>query len=380
MMPLRSTPLNSWHTAHHGKMVDFAGWSMPVQYASIVEEHQATRTHCGLFDISHMGRLRFTGPDAPVLLDRLLTRKVIGMGAGKVRYSLVTNESGGILDDVLVYRLNDTSEARNEHGADANRLAGADGEFYLLVVNASNREKIVTWIQQHVGDLNVSPMDDTFSTAMIAVQGPNALQLAQPLFELKLSELGYYSGAVTKSCGQTVIVSRTGYTGEDGIELVVPAASALDFWQKLIAAGAKPVGLGARDTLRLEAAMPLYGHELSESLTPLHADLGFAVNLKEHVFVGCEALAKLQSDSLPKRVGIELTGKRVPREHYAVYLGDRQVGEVTSGTFSPTLQRPIAMAYVHPDAAAEGTELRIDIRGSREPGRVVRLPFYSRTR
>lgn len=369
MLPLRSTPLNSWHTTHHGKMVDFAGWSMPVQYASIVEEHLATRTHCGLFDISHMGRLRFSGADAAALLDRLLTRKVLGMGLGRIRYSLITNESGGILDDVLVYRLQDKD-----------RIQEQEGEFYLLVVNASNREKIVTWIQQHVKALNVQPVDDTFATAMIAVQGPKALELAQPLFPINLSDLGYYTGTVTTSGGHSVIVSRTGYTGEDGIELIVPAAAGLHFWEQLIAAGAKPVGLGARDTLRLEAAMPLYGHELNESLTPLHADLGFAVNLGQHAFVGGDALAPLQVESLPKRIGIELEGKRVPREHFPVFLGERQVGEVTSGTFSPTFQRPIAMAYVHPDAAAEGTELHVDIRGSRERGRVVRLPFYTRSR
>ena len=215
---------------------------------------------------------------------------------------------------------------------------------------------------------------------MIAVQGPHALGISQPLISAVLAELGYYTGTVTQFGRHQAIVSRTGYTGEDGIEIVVPAAAALELWERLHAAGARPVGLGARDTLRLEAAMPLYGHELSESLTPIHADLGFAVNLKDRTFIGSEALLRLQGQPLPRRIGLELVGKRVPREHYAVYCGEAEVGKVTSGTFSPTLQRPIAMAYVQPEVASEGTELQIDIRGSREPARVVRLPFYSRNR
>jgi aminomethyltransferase len=365
---LRRTPLADWHSAHHGRMVDFAGWSMPVQYGSIVEEHHATRRAAGLFDVSHMGRLRLDGPGSAALLDRLLTRKVEGMGPGKIRYSLVCNESGGILDDVLIYHL-------QEH---------AGSLYHLLVVNASNREKIVAWVERHLksGD-DVRFRDQTVETAMIAVQGPAALRIVEPIVGTDLGGLGYYTGVETTICGHVGIASRTGYTGEDGCELIVPAASALEVWEKILAhgqaAGAAAAGLGARDTLRLEAAMPLYGHELNEQIDPLTAGLAFAVNLEGRDFVGRAALvAAKQRTDRPVRVGLEMTGRRVPREHYPVLASGKSIGEITSGTFSPTLQKAIAMAYVQQSHAALGTELSVDIRGTLEPARVVKLPFYSR--
>lgn len=366
MSNLAKTPLNEWHAAHRGKLVDFAGWSMPVMYSSIVEEHTATRTAAGIFDISHMGRLRFDGEGAAAFLDRLLTRRVTDMTLGRIRYSLVTNESGGILDDVLIYRLQD-----------------ADGTpFHLLVVNASNREKIVAWVRQHLATAsNVSFRDLTLETAMIAVQGPQALGLMKPLLATDLSSFGNYTGAAMQVDGVPGIASRTGYTGEDGCELIVPAGAAVALWEKIVAAGAKPIGLGARDTLRLEAAMPLYGHELSEQINPFQAGLAFAVNLANRDFIGRDAVARAKDDTTqPQRVGLELLGKRVPREHFPVLHGADLVGEVTSGTFSPTLQKPIAMAYVRPSVAAIGTEVLVDIRGSKEPARVVTLPFYARSR
>lgn len=368
MSNLAETPLHAWHTAHGGRMVDFTGWSMPVQYTSIVEEHTATRTAAALFDVSHMGRFKFEGPGAAALLDRLLTRRVKGLAVGKIRYSLMCNEAGGILDDVLVYH-----------------LQKPEGDpFFGLVVNAGNREKIAGWIQQHLTD-DVRFTDTTTNTAMIAVQGPLALQLAQELVETPLLEMGYYTGVMTNIGTVLGVVSRTGYTGEDGCELIVPAEVATDVWQSLMtkgeSLGVKPAGLGARDTLRLEAAMPLYGHELSEDINPSQAGLGFAVNLKDRQPIGHEALAKFkQAEDQPQRVGLQMAGKRVPREHYSIMSGEQVVGEVTSGTFSPTLQCPIAMGYVHADFAAEGTELQIDIRGRREPARVVKLPFYTRTK
>jgi aminomethyltransferase len=366
---LCKTPLADWHIDHGGRMVDFAGWSMPVQYGSIVAEHQATRRAAGLFDVSHMGRLRIEGDGAEAFLDRLLTRKVAGMAAGKIRYSLVCNEAGGILDDVLVYHL-------QEHGG---------GLYYLLVVNASNRQKIVDWIdsyQRSWADVRVT--DRTLYTAMIAVQGPLALRCVEPLVGTDLGGLAYYTGTETTVCGHPGIVSRTGYTGEDGCELIVPAAAAVEVWEKVLAhgkdAGAMAAGLGARDTLRLEAAMPLYGHELSEQINPIQAGLSFAVNLDGREFVGREALVEArQNKDQPVRVGLELAGRRAAREHYPVLASGQQIGEVTSGTYSPTLERPIAMAYVPPPYSAVGTELAVDIRGSMEPARVVKLPFYSRT-
>lgn len=350
-------------------MVDFAGWSMPVQYGSIVDEHQATRTSVGLFDVSHMGRLYFQGEGAAKLLDRLLTRQVVGMSPGRIRYSLMCNESGGILDDVLVYRMQ----------------AHLDGLYHVLVVNASNREKIVGWVQSQLPqDGSVQMTDRTQETAMIAVQGPKALNVVEPLVGTDVGGLSNYCGSETTVLGHRGIVSRTGYTGEDGCELIVPAEAAVDVWSKLMTSDQAKVsaaGLGARDTLRLEAAMPLYGHELSETINPFQAGLGFAVNLDGREFVGREAIAPLKNDpNQPVRVGIALTGRRVPREHYAVMAEGQKIGEITSGTFSPTLGRPIAMAYVQPKFGKVGTKVEIDVRGTAEPAEIVPLPFYKRAK
>lgn len=365
-MNLARTPLHAWHLAHHGKLVDFAGWSMPVQYGSIVEEHVATRTHVGLFDVSHMGRLRFDGPAAGPFLDGLLTRSALKVPVNRVRYSLVVDETGGMLDDVLIYRLSD----------------GAGREWFELVVNAGNREKIVGWLERHgVQAPEIGYSDRTLATAMIAVQGPAAIGCVESLgaFPVPFGTLKYYAAAPTTYGGAPALVSRTGYTGEDGVELIVAAEAAEALWESLIQAGGRAVGLGARDTLRLEAAMPLYGHELNERLDPFTADLAFAVELTGRTFVGSEALARRLANPPPtRRVGIELSGKRVPREGYGLFSGETSVGSVTSGTFSPTLQRPIAMAYVDKAYGAPGTELTVDIRGSREPARTVRLPFYQR--
>jgi len=436
--PLAKTPLHDWHVAHRGRMVDFAGWSMPVQYESIVAEHEAVRKAVGLFDISHMGRLTFTGADATDFLDGLLTRRVSDMQPGQIRYSLVTNDAGGILDDVLLYRLGDGS--------------GGDDEIsYLLVVNASNRQKILEWIIWHLAGHQVVCTDETLATAMIAVQGPAARKLVMDVLHPGLEHMRYYHGKKVGPSDELNIVSRTGYTGEDGFELIVPAAGAMDLWEKILAAGrnigAMPIGLGARDTLRLEAAMPLYGHELSESIDPFTAGLDFAVNLENRHFPGRDALARIAGEPRKRvRIGLELVGKRVPREGYAIRrgstagaarlrdtlhnrlgadeaqlqlnsldvvelvmeleeefdinipdlaaeqihsvgeaieyieknIGGAAIGEVSSGTFSPTLKRPIAMGYVQADAAQPGTEVAIDIRGQLEPARVVPLPFYKR--
>jgi aminomethyltransferase len=363
------TPLADWHSAHGGRMVDFAGWSMPVQYGSIVAEHQATRQAAGLFDVSHMGRLRLDGTGGSAFLDRLLTRKVAGMSPGKIRYSLVCNESGGILDDVLAYHLREAS----------------GGSYHMLVVNASNREKILDWLRSHLqASDDVMLTDRTVETAMIAVQGPKAIACVQPLVDAGITGLAYYTGTEATIAGQRGIVSRTGYTGEDGCELIVPAGAAVSVWEQVLAngadAGAMAVGLGARDTLRLEAAMPLYGHELSEQINPIQAGLAFAVNLEGREFIGRAAiLAAKQNLDQPVRVGLTLAGKRAAREHYPVIADGQAVGEVTSGTFSPTLQQPIAMAYVPPKFAEPGRELSVDIRGAIEPARVVKLPFYTRS-
>ena len=324
---LSQTPLHSWHAAHGGRMVDFAGWSMPVQYASIVAEHNATRTAVGLFDVSHMGRFRLDGA-SEAFLDRVVTRQVAGMKPGQIRYSLVTNEAGGILDDVLVYHLCD---ARGQ-------------DCHVLVVNASNRQKIWDWLAacQPGGDVRL--WDCTLETAMVAVQGPRAIEIVHKLVSVDPSSLRYYTGATGEFAGAPVVVSRTGYTGEDGCELIVPAGAVVELWQRLLAAaepfGGMAAGLGCRDTLRLEAGMPLYGHELNEDIDPFQAGLDFAVNLERRSFPGRDALAKLREHRAAAPVGLQLAGKRVPREGYAVLAGEQAIGHVTSGTFSPTLNRP----------------------------------------
>lgn len=363
---LARTPIYEWHANHGGKLVDFAGWSMPVQYGSIVSEHQATRQSVGLFDVSHMGRFCFHGPGALPLLDGLLTRRVVSLKPGQVRYSLVTNEAGGVLDDVLV-----------------SHLKVGEQSFYWLVVNASNRQKLLDWIQPQIGKYDVTFSDETLATAMIAVQGPKAIEIVDTMFtDGKPSELKYFTASNGFLQRIPVTVSRTGYTGEDGVEFVVPADEATAVWQRLIdathAVGGRAAGLGARDTLRLEAAMPLYGHELTEEINPYEAGLGFAVHLKGRNFPGSDALAKLAGDPKRLRIGLKLDGKRVPREHYRILRDDQVVGEVCSGTFSPTFQRPIAMGFVTPDAAKVGEQLQIDVRGTSIPATVVELPFYKR--
>lgn len=364
---LERTPLYDWHVAQQGRMVDFAGWAMPVQYTSIVDEHSATRQRATVFDISHMGRLRFDGSRAGEFLDTLTTRRVADLPIGGIRYSLMTNQRGGILDDVLVYHLETPSGTA----------------YFLLVVNASNRAKIVQWIDEHrPHEFGVAMSDRTEETAMIAVQGPRAIEVVEPLIDAKLATMKYYTGRVTRQMNKVCIVSRTGYTGEDGCELIVKAEDAPRVWENLLLAGREvglqAAGLGARDTLRLEAAMPLYGHELSEDIHPFQAGLGFAVNLRDRDFVGRTSLLKLKEDDSIRRVGLELAGRRVPREHYQLFDGEQFVGEVTSGTFSPTLDRPLAMAYVASAVAQSGRELTVDIRGTRLPARIVDLPFYKR--
>jgi aminomethyltransferase len=365
--PLAQTPLHAWHASHGGRLVDFAGWSMPVQYASIVTEHNATRTAVGLFDVSHMGRIRFEGPAAESFLDRILTRRVAGMQPGQIRYSLVTNDSGGILDDVLVYHL----------------LHSRGANYYELVVNASNRAKIVDWLHTHRDGAEVEIHDATLETAMIAVQGPQAIEIVRRISSVDPGSLAYYHGSETEVLDKPGLISRTGYTGEDGCELVVPAEHALELWQTLYdaaqAVGGTAAGLGARDTLRLEAGMPLYGHELTEEIDPFQAGLGFAVNLKDRNFPGRDALARLKDDpERPVRVGWRLDGRRVPREGCEVYSDGRAIGRVTSGTFSPTLELPIAMGYVARCYADAGTQVSIDIRGTRQLAQTVELPFYKR--
>jgi aminomethyltransferase len=324
-----------------------------------------------------MGRLRFEGPGAAVFLAELLTRRVADMELGQIRYSLVTNDAGGILDDVLVGYYHDS------YGQ----------PFYVVVVNASNRQKIVDWVHVHLPrERAEAPGREVIFTdvsrlwAMFAIQGPKSIDVLQPLVNVDLRWMRYYRGARVQllhphAHRQGGIISRTGYTGEDGFELSVGTEIAPAIWEAIVELGQPfglaPCGLGARDTLRLEAGMPLYGHELSEAVNPFEAGLGFSCHLVGYDFPGRDALVKIQKAPLARvRVGLELSGQRVPRQGYKINCDGYQVGEVTSGTFSPTLKRPIAMGFVKPAAATTGTELQIDLRGRAEPARVIDLPFY----
>ena len=364
MPELLRTPLFDWHAAHGGRMVEFGGWEMPVQYAGIVEEHHAVRKQAGIFDISHMGRLRFTGPDAERFLNYIVTNDVTAIRTGQVRYALVCQTLGGVLDDVLVYRLPDA---------------------LWLVVNASNRLKILDWLKQHRTGFDVEIDDLTSATGMIAVQGPLSRAAMSSVDATTWDALKYYGVAQGSSYSRDGMLSRTGYTGETGFEVIVPAAATLTVWEDLLArgqsSGLKPCGLGARDTLRLEAAMPLYGHELTEKIDPITAGLEFAVKLNKPDFIGKQPLAEIAARAGHYvRVGLSLVGRRIAREEAAVFQGEKPVGIVTSGTFSPTLEQAIAMAYVVPAVASVGTSLEVDIRGRREAATVVKLPFYTRAK
>ena len=364
------TPFHQFHVDRGAKFVDFAGWEMPILYRGIHEEHRQVRTSGGMFDVSHMGRLKITGRHARRLLERVLTRRISDMETGACRYSLVCNPQGGVRDDVIVYRFDD---------------------HWLLVVNASNREKIVQHLQASVGDLVVKIEDQTQSTAMVAIQGPKVMDLIGR-FSKEVPALKRYHFCIKNLLILKMTISRTGYTGEDGVEAILPASMAGMALKLLMkqaptedVAGAllQPAGLGARDTLRLEAGMPLYGHELDEATDPLSAGLAFAVSLHKdqeengEKFIGQEALQKIAADG-PKRklVGLKLDSKRTARQGMAVLAGDAPAGQVTSGCVSPTLGYPIAMAYVEAAQAEPGKTLIVDLGAERVAAEVVKLPFY----
>lgn len=349
------TPLYDWHVSHKARMVPFGGWEMPVQYTSIIDEHHAVRTAVGLFDISHMGRFNLHGAGALSLIQKVFTNDAAKMKIGQVRYGLVCNEAGGMLDDILVYRWADS---------------------WSMIVNASNRTKIFDWLHAHQTGIDVAITDETLATALVAVQGPKAVELCKDMFGVDPGSLKYYYATHGQYQGQTCLVSRTGYTGEDGLEIGVPAALASTLADDLVGRGALPCGLGARDTLRLEAAMPLYGHELNETTNPLAAGLSWAVKLDKGDFIG---KAALPTTPTTQRIGLELDGKRAAREGSPIVdASGNPLGTVTSGSYVPTLQKSIAMGYVPHGSVSVGTTLQVDIRGSLTPARVVPLPFYKR--
>lgn len=366
---LLRTPLHRMHVDAGAMMVDFAGWEMPLHYGSILEEHRQTRRSGGFFDVSHMGRLRFTGRDARRFLDRVCTRQIAGMERGMVRYSLVCNEQGGCRDDVLV--------------------SCVDEDEYLMVCNASNRLKLLDHFAKAKGDMVFKLDDETRSTVMVAIQGPRVMELVAN-FSKEIPALKRYRFTEKRVLLAKVLVSRTGYTGEDGVEIIMGSTAAAMAIKMLLgdagdaASIVKPCGLGARDTLRTEAGMPLYGHEISEEIDPLSAGLAFAVKVDKGDddprvgrFIGQDALRAIASRG-PERtlVGLLLDGRRSARQGMPVLQGDRAVGTVTSGCLSPTLDRPIAMAFVPPSCASPGTSLCVDLGREKSPATVTALPFY----
>jgi aminomethyltransferase len=355
---LRHTPLYEEHKALGARLVDFAGWEMPVQYEGIKAEHEAVRSAAGLFDVSHMGEVVIRGPQAEEAVQRLVTRDVSRLSLGQAGYAAVCYESGGTVDDVLVYRTPDE---------------------FLIVVNASNREKDVAHFREYTEDLDAEVVDESDDWALLALQGPRAVELLQPFTETDLSSIKYYRYEVGEVDGAYAVLSRTGYTGEDGFELFVRPDDAPRVWRLLVEAGAVPVGLGARDTLRLEAGMCLYGNELDADTTPLEAGIGFAVNLeKEQEFVGQEALRREKEEGLKKKlVGFKVEGRGIARHDYPVAVEGETVGTVTSGTLSPTLGEAIGLALVAPDVE---DEFEVVIRNRPVAARTVPLPFYKRDR
>ncbi len=363
---LKRTPLFESHRELGARLVEFGGWEMPVQYPSgILEEHRAVRERAGLFDVSHMGEFRAEGPGALAFLQSLVPNNVARLKQHQALYTQICRPDGGTLDDLLIYRL--------------------DEQRFMIVVNAGTTAKDWTWFGEHAaGHEGVTLTDISAETGLLALQGPLAISILQPLTDSPLDTIAYYHCLPGAVAGITCLISRTGYTGEDGFELYCAAGDAPALWRRLLEAGRphglSPAGLGARDTLRLEAGYCLYDHELTEDFTPLEAGLGWTVKLeKGGDFIGREALAQEKAQGLRRTlVGIELRERGVPRAGYPILREGRQIGTLTSGTMSPTLGRPIAMGYVPPAEAAPGGEIAVEIRGKPLAAIIVPLPFYKR--
>lgn len=367
MENLKKTPLNRAHRALGGKMVDFGGWDMPVQYAAgVIAEHLRTREHSGLFDVSHMGEFWVEGEDAIDFVNKLTTNDVTKLVDGQAHYSALTRESGAVVDDLLVYRFD-------------------EGKL-LLVVNASTTEKDWDWITTHKGGENITLTNASIDYCQIAIQGKDALGILQKLTDTNLSEIEYYHFTVGKVDGVDAIISRTGYTGEDGFEVYANKDYAERLWNKFLETGdygaetgILPCGLAARNTLRLEAAMSLYGHEISDEITPLEANLGWICKLNKGEFNGRDALLKQKEAGLKRKlVGFEMTDKGIARDGFDVYINDKKAGSVTSGSPAPYLKKNIGLAFVPTEFAKIGQEIKIDVRGKHLTAKIVPTPFYKR--
>ncbi|MEW4426611.1 glycine cleavage system aminomethyltransferase GcvT [Paenibacillus pabuli] len=366
MSDLLRTPLYPLYQQYEGvRCIDFGGWELPVQFSGIQKEHEAVRERAGLFDVSHMGEFTVQGEQAEAFLQKLTTNDVTALVPGQAQYTLMCYPDGGVVDDLLVYKLED--------------------QHYMLVVNASNIDKDWAWLQEHMVS-GVSMTNDSAETALLALQGPLAADIIGKVTDTDVSIIEPFRFVQNAEvCGVKLLLSRTGYTGEDGFELYVQADQADAVWNGLMEAGADhglvPAGLGARDTLRFEAKLPLYGQELSPTISPLEAGVGMFVKLNSGPFIGHESLLQQKNDGPARKlVGIEVLERGIPRPHYPIYAEGVQIGEVTTGTQSPTLKRNLGLALINSQYAALGTPLEIEIRGKKLKAEVVKTPFHKRTR
>lgn len=364
-MTLKQTPLYPFYAEHGAKTIDFGGWDLPVHFSTIQKEHDAVRTLAGLFDVSHMGEVRVTGTGASAFLQYMTTNDVSQLAINQAQYSLMCYPDGGVVDDLLVYKLS--------------------ADHYMLVINASNIDKDLEWLQQHaVGDVLLENISD--ETALLAMQGPLAAQILQRLTAADLSSIkSYHFRPDVQVGGINALVSRTGYTGEDGFELYARSEDAAKLWELLLTAGQAegliPTGLGARDTLRFEARLPLYGQELSSTITPIEAGLGFFVKPDKGGFIGREVLAAQKKEGASRKlVGVEMIERGIPRSHYPVYAGEQLIGEITTGTQSPTFKTSVGLALIDIIYSAIGTEVHVEIRGKKLLAKVVKTPFYKRAK
>lgn len=363
-MDLRRTPLFTAHEALGAKLIDFGGWEMPVQYTSIIEEHTATRERAGLFDVSHMGEIVVQGKDAAACLNRLVTNDVNPMTGGQVIYSVIPNEKGGIVDDLLIYKEND--------------------ESFFLVVNAGNQEKDFIWLKEKIDKVPEDSVRLEFQSeqyGQVAIQGPLAEEILQGLTEYDLSDISFFHFADITVAGKKARVSRTGYTGEDGFEVYIRTEDTETIWNKIMKAGTPkgllPVGLGARDTLRFEAGLPLYGHEIADDISPIEAGLKFFVKLDKGDFTGKQTIEDhAVNGTTRKLVGIELIDRGVPREGYAIEKDGAGIGYIATGTHSPTFKKGLASAFIKTEFAVIDTEVEVIIREKPVKAKVVKMPFY----
>jgi aminomethyltransferase len=360
---VKKTPIYEKHCEMGGRIIDFGGWALPVEFTGVIDEHEQVRTAAGLFDVSHMGEIIVKGPDATQFISNLITNNITGAEDYQTIYSPMCYSNGGVVDDLLVYKYSN--------------------QFYLLVVNAANIDKDFEWMKENLIDqVEIENVSEIY--AEIAIQGPKSDEILQELTMTSLEEIKFFHFKPHVMIdGREAIVSRTGYTGEDGFEIYIKSEDAAALWEKILKVGRDkgliPVGLGARDTLRFEAALPLYGHELSKDISPIEAGLGRFVKLEKDSFIGREALIKQKEEGVKRKlVGFEMIERGIPRNEYDVQIQGRNIGYVTTGSFSPSLKKNIGLALIEADYALEGTELDIVIRGKTIKAKIVKLPFYAK--